>query len=243
MQERLQLKSKNLGLLTSLEKKSGSLSIISHRNLYLLGLALILCGLLWANFLMSLGQLVLLGNWLLEANFKAKYAKLSENKNVIIVLLLFLIHLLGCAWTIDFDYAMKDIVNKLPLLVLPILIASTEKLSKKEWKFLLGIYFSTSLIISLISLGKLLGFVGNEIVDKRELSVLISHIRYGLNLAFAVILIFYFSNLFKKRIRYALYFLAAWFILALFKFELSTGLTILIILSFSIAFLLSLIHI
>ena len=47
---------------------------------------------------------------------------------------LFLLHLIGCLWTSDFDYAIKDLTIKLPLLILPIIIGTSKRFTVQEWK-------------------------------------------------------------------------------------------------------------
>tara|TARA_B110000046_G_scaffold112201_1_gene119360 strand:+ start:54782 stop:56344 length:1563 start_codon:yes stop_codon:yes gene_type:complete len=202
---------------------------LNHRHLYLLGLATILCGLGWSNILMSIGQFIIIGNWIIEFDFNCKLAKLKKSPLIWIVLGLFLIHVAGLLWTSDFKYASKDITTKLPLLAFPIIIGTTKKLRLVEWKLLLGVYVTTLLILTIASLSKYLSFWGAEIHDKRELSIYISHIRYGLNLAFAPILLLWYNPL-PARVLNIL--LAIWFALCLVLFQLFTGLIILVLIIF-----------
>ncbi len=197
---------------------------LNHRNLYLLGWATILCGLGWSNILMSIGQFIIIGNWIIEFEFKRKLKTLQKNHLIWIVLLLFLVHLLGLLWTVDYKYASKDITTKLPLLAFPIIIGTTKKLRLVEWKLLLGIYATTLFVLTIASLGKYLSWWGPEIHDKRELSIYISHIRYGLNLAFASILLLWYKPLPFKAFNILL---PIWFATCLVLFQLITGLIIL----------------
>ena len=135
--------------------------------MYLLGLATILCGLGWSNILMSIGQFIIIGNWIIEFDFKRKLAKLKTTPLIWIVLGLFLIHVVGLLWTSDFKYASKDITTKLPLLAFPIIIGSTKKLRLVEWKLLLGVYAITLFILTIASLGKYFDLCGAEVHDKR----------------------------------------------------------------------------
>ena len=202
---------------------------LNHRHLYLLGLASIFCGLGWSHALISIGQLIIIGNWIIEFDFKQKLAKLKTSPVIWIVLALFLIHLIGLFWTSDFKYATKDVINKILLLALPIIIGTTKRLRLVEWKLLLGIYVTSLFIITMASLGKYLNILGPEIHDKRELAIYISHIRYGLNLAFASILLIWYKPLPYKTLNA---FLAIWFTITLILFQLYTGLIILGIIVF-----------
>lgn len=194
---------------------------LNHRNLFLLGLATILCGLGWSNILMSIGQFIIIGNWLIEFNFKRKLTQLKSKSTIWVVLILFLVHVVGLLWSSDFKYAAKDITTKLPLLAFPIILGTSKKLRFVEWKLLLGIYTTTLFVLTIASLGKYLSFWGAEIHDKRELSIYISHIRYGLNLAFAVVLLLWYNPLPSKPSNSIL---AIWLSTCLVLFELYTGL-------------------
>lgn len=208
-----------MGLIDQLFKGTKLEGWISHRNFYLLGLLTILCGLAWSNVLMSIGQLILLGNFILELQFKKKFKKL--NKVAWLFVGFYLLHLLGLLWTENFDYAIKDLRVKLPLLALPIIIGSSPNLKRKEWVLLIYVYLSTLLILSFVSLYKLIQFGDDFGFDKRSLSIYISHIRYGLNIALAAIVSFWLGG--KNRNKFY-FFLGLWFFAALVSFELYTGL-------------------
>ena len=210
---------------------------INHRNLYLLGLAVILCGLGWSNLLMSVGQFILIGNWIIEFNFKEKLVWLKENKIFWILISLFILHLIGLAWSENLAYGIKDLRIKLPLIALPVVIVCSKKLENHEWKFILGIYFLSLLCLSLASVAKLTGLTTENIIDKRQLSINISHIRYGLNLAFAATLCYFFRKFYFVREKFVVLFLGLWFISCLFLFQLYTGIICLLIIA-----LLKLIH-
>lgn len=204
---------------------------VNHRNLYLLGLITIANSLAWSNALMSVGLGILIGNWILELNFKAKSQLLSQNKLALVLLSFFILHLVGLFWTSDLAFAAKDIRIKLPLLAFPLVIGSTSRLNQKEWKIILVVYLSSLLVLTLVSLSKYLGWFGRVIIDKRELSNYISHIRYGLNICFAIFLLWKFpTNSQQKGLAIRL-FLTAWFTVCLLLFELYTGLVILLLLA------------
>lgn len=213
-----------MGLLELIFKKKSILNWLNHRNLYLLGWATILCGLGWSNVLMSIGQFIIIGNWIIEFDFKRKLNELRQNKTIWVVLLLFLIHLIGLLWTSDFKYANRDITTKLPLLAFPIIVGTTKRLSFSEWKIILWAYALTLFSLSITSLGKYFGIWGEPVTDKRQLSIYISHIRYGLNFAFAVIIMAWYRPLPIGRWNFLF---SIWFSICLVLFQLYTGLIIL----------------
>ena len=201
---------------------------VNHRSLYLLGLATIACGLAWSNLLMSLGQFILIGNWIIEFRFKEKWKTFLTNPLIIALLSLYLLHLLALLWTNDFDYAFKDLRIKLPLLILPFVIGTSNKLNKEEWLGILSIYAATILLLTFASLYKFLGFSSNPIIDKRQLSIYISHIRYGLNITFCIFLLWRFKSLFQKKYAPILIIISCWLIACLFLYQMYTGVVILL---------------
>lgn len=194
---------------------------INHRNLYLLGLATILAGVSWSNLLMSLGQFILLGNFILELDFKKKLSKLFTRPYFWILISIYFAFLIGLFWTADFEYAFKDLRIKLPLLLLPLVIGSSPQLEPKEWKFLFQIYIGSLLLLTLASFYKLISFHEHLFYEKRNLSIYISHIRYGLNLAYGAAVLFIGRPLFINRKNSLL--LSVYLIICLFSFELYTG--------------------
>jgi len=199
----------------------------NHQLLYIFGVVVLMAGLPWSNFLMSLGQLILLGNWILEFNFKEKIQKLATNKLVQIVLILYLVHLIGLFWTTDFQYALKDLRIKLPLLFLPIVFSTAIQFSKKLFNQLIDLFMLFVLLITFVSLYKYLQVENIELYDKRELSVYISHIRFSLLICLALFFSLYkfYRNKKYKKVGYLI--LNFWFMSFLFILESFSGIVIL----------------
>jgi hypothetical protein len=171
---------------------------------------------------MSIGQFVLLGNWLIELDFRRKIQLIKEQKILWVLFSLYLLHIVALLWTNNLDYGFKDLRIKVPLLLLPLIIGTSERLKRNEWRSLLSVYIGTLFILSLVSFSKLIGLNG-AVLDKRELSIYISHIRYGLNIALGVVFLLFYSSYWKSRFPYR-FILATWLTLCLFLFQLYTGL-------------------
>ncbi len=143
--------------------------------------------------MMSIGQIVILVSWILEGNFRAKFSRLKSSKPALLILGFFLLHILWLGLSSDYSYGLHDIKIKLPLLVLPLTICSTLNLTKKELHLILSLFVSAVSIAALICLFKLGGFIGDPVNDRREMSFIISHIRFGLMVCFCLV---YFTLLF-----------------------------------------------
>src|ERR1700751_2082903 len=91
-----------------------------HFYIYIFALLLLAIGLPLSKYLMSLSQLILLGNWILEGNLKSKFILFWKNKPAFVLSSLLFLHFLGLIYTSDFGYALNDIRIKLPLFALPL---------------------------------------------------------------------------------------------------------------------------
>ncbi len=103
----------------------------------------------------------------------------------------FAIHIIGLLYTENFEYALKDLKIKLPILLLPIVFASSISLSKKQFERILEILILMAFVSSLYAFYVYLRYYGNEIKELREISTIISHIRLSLMNAIASFAAFY----------------------------------------------------
>ena len=101
-----------------------------HTYVYIFALILLVIGMPLSKFLMSLSQIILVCNWILEGGLKAKMIAFKNNKAALILSSLVLVHFIGLLYTSDFDYAFKDIRIKAPLLILPLIFSTSKVLSE-----------------------------------------------------------------------------------------------------------------
>jgi hypothetical protein len=182
------------------------------------------------KFIMSLSQLVLLGNWALEADFKSKWKKIKNCKALWVLLSFYFLHLIALLWTKDLNYALNDIRIKLPLLWLPVLFVSSPALSIKEFNFLIRVFVASVVFACIISFIIWLGITPKKVTDIRDISVFNSHIRFALMIVLSCIFVItgdaFKSLTFSKTIRIALFIGLSSFLILM---ESLTGIFILII--------------
>ncbi len=202
---------------------------------YLVCLAIMAASLTLSPFLMGASQFLLMAVWLFTGDpIKTKFQHFIHNKIAVVLVVLFLLHLIGLAYTSDFDYAFKDLRVKLPLLILPMVLSSVKPLSRKHFDLLMLIYVCSVFIATCISF---VTYVRHDYGDIREISLFISHIRFCLNIVLCIGIIGYY--IYEKRItrgkvvpafslktalnHYLMYFLIMWFIYQLYIFESLSG--------------------
>lgn len=163
-----------------------------HHVLYVFFSISLVVGLLFSHPVVSISVIALSVNWLWEMDYVAKVKRFLKSKTAILFFGLFLVHLLGLCWTEDLVEGVKDVRIKLPLLALPIIYSSIVPFSKKEFDLVILFFYLAVLINSFISFAAYLGAFG-QIQDIREISLFISHIRFSLMIALAILIALFYN--------------------------------------------------
>ncbi len=162
------------------------------RNYYFL-LIFLAASLPLSVFTTSFAEILLLLNWIAEGKFAEKWKFLKQRKAPLIVCLIFALHILGLIYTNDFRYAMHDLKIKLPLLLLPLIIGSSQPLHETQIRRLLLLFSAAVLASSLISASIYFGIVPYEYYDFRDISIFISHIRLSLMVNLAIFALLWYG--------------------------------------------------
>lgn len=209
-----------------------------HSNIFLFSILLVAVGLPLSRFLMSIGQIILVINWILEGNFQSKLRKFIENKSAVILCCVFLMHLIGLLYSDNIAYGLHDIQIKLPLLIFPFFIVTSNTLTTKQIDSVTAVFVSSVFISSLISLGVLFGFANIPVHDIRNISIFGSNIRLSMMVCFSIFIVLYIIykrlSKFSKSSIVGLCILSLWLIIFLFILCSLTGIACFFILFFSI---------
>ena len=186
-------------------------------------LALMAASLTLSPFVMGASQFLLVAAWLFTGDpLKVKLQRFLHNKIALLLVSLYLLHVIGLAWTSDFTYALKDLRVKLPLLVLPLVLSSVKPLEKKLTDLLLLVYVLSVFVATCISYWI---YLQHNYQDIREISQYISHIRFCLNIVLVIGIIGYY--LFTRKMPWWEKLLAValilWFVYQLYIFESISG--------------------
>jgi len=106
-----------------------------------------------------------------------------HNRPAVIIASVFFLYILGLVYTANFDFAVKSLRIKLPLLLFPLIFGSMPKLSDTEFKQVLLWYLAA--VFAGVAIGFYLFFSG-DFLDVRELSPFINPIRFSLNITFSI---------------------------------------------------------
>jgi len=180
-------------------------------------------------FLMSVGQVVLLGAFVFEGNALLKLKRFGQNKAAVIAASLILLHFLGLLYSSDFAFGWHDIRVKAPLLLLPLFIAGSEPLSEKFFHWLMALFVGAVTVGTLISMGVYEGFIPTRhgVRDIRDISIFISHIRFSMMIAFSVFLtVYFFYQAFPAWVKTVWMLLGLWLMVFLFILNSLTGIVL-----------------
>lgn len=201
-----------------------------HSRIYVVGLSLAVMGMPVSKVLMSVAMFVLIINWVVEGDLKNKLQLFSKNKIAIVITSLYLLHLVGLLWTTDFAYGFKDLKNKLPILLLPLVLSSTPAPSEKNFKLVLHIFLFSLFSETIVSLYNLYGFSGKMITNMRDMTSHVSHIRFSLMLVLGIFTVSYLITKWKthynERQKVMMGSVAAWFLFFLVILQSANGLVI-----------------
>lgn len=176
---------------------------IDTENRYVFIISLLLCGLLFSKAILSICVLALALNWLIDKSLADKIKVLFKNKAALAFLLIFGIHVVGLIYTVDFEYAAKDLRTKLPLLVFPVVFGSIKPLKSKNFNFLINLFLFLVVISTLVSTYL---FILDPIDSHRNNSPFMSHIRLGLLTSIASIFFIKRGINFLKKFKFITFF-------------------------------------
>jgi MFS family permease len=205
-----------------------------HKYLYFFGLIIFAGFLNLSEYILSISMFILIINWLLEADFQRKFRVIKANKGIMLFPALFLLAVLSLLYTNNLDKGFRVLRIWLPLLFIPAVIGTSEKLSYKELKVVLIFFLAGLFISTCVSYAILFGLTNKTITDTRNISYFFSHIRFSLMIVLGIFIAGYFvfkdkSRFFKgEKLLYS--FLILWFIPYLFILKALTGVVVFFVL-------------
>lgn len=170
------------------------------------------------------------------SNLGEKFRLFFNNKAGVIFSLIYLLHIVGAIYSADFDYTIKELRIKVPLLLFPVIFTSMDKINYRKFRVLMLFYVLSVFSGTIVSLAV---FLQKNFIDIREISPFISSIRFGLNVCFAYFVLLYFifvDKKFGKYLKIAFGITVVWFLGFIILLESVTGFAI--ILAISIFYLL-----
>lgn len=206
--------------------------LFRQQYLYMAGLLLLVTGLPLSYFLTSVSQFFLAASFFLEGKVIDKWKRFFANRFAVLFSGIFILHVLGLLWTADLGEGWHDIRIKLPLLVLPIILAGTPPLDKKKFDLVILTFVASVFVASIVIFAVLTGVIHRPFRDIHEVFIFkISHVRFSLFICVSIFAIWIMAwrkaeNSFLKLMAFIL---TIWFVFFMVKVESLTGLIVLIV--------------
>jgi len=200
-----------------------------HRIIYILLLCLLAIFMTTSVFLTNLVWVLMLANWVIEWNWRDKFADFRHNYLLQAFLALLAVHIIWLFGTENISYALYDLQKKLPLFIIPLVILTTAPPNHKEAMNIGICYIGTLLVVTIIGLVRYLTISD---LPYREIVPYISHIRFGLNLCLSLVLLTWTALKFRRPWLYIINaFLSLWFLSFLLLIHSYTSFIILLVTS------------
>lgn len=148
-----------------------------HHIIYLLGTIALVVSLPLSHFAMGLVAFILLLNWIAEWNWKDKWQNLHAHKEFLVFSGLFVACLLGLIKTENWAFASHNVLSKLPLLMAPIVVATSRPFTHKEMRYILHAFITSTIFCCVCST---IYWATHTVGNIREISIFIDHIRFSL---------------------------------------------------------------
>ncbi len=199
-----------------------------HHWIYLALLIIFAIFLPTSKYMASLTQFLIAIHWVVRGDFNEKWNRIKKNYALWIFLSLYAIHLLGILYSKDLNYGWHDLKIKLPLLLFPIIFASSESLNAKEVRAVLLFFVAAVFAASLVALAGIFEIIDMGLHDFREASLFISHIRFALlvDLSLFILSFYFLRHKSKKAFKYAYAIGLLYFLVFLVASKAMTGIVV-----------------
>jgi len=180
---------------------------------------------------MSIAGIVLICAWFFDTlyhrDLAVKLRHLSQDKVALSMIAIYAIHLLAMSYTSDWDYGLKDLRVKLPLLFLPLAVSTMRLVTVPQRRVILGLHVAAVLTSTLISYGLWAPVSQAVLDDPRDMVRFVSHIRLSLMIVMSIGLLPFLLQSFDLLRSIVAVAIIAWFLFFMLEIQAMTGIVIL----------------
>ncbi len=150
------------------------------------------CCLPLSKYLLSISQFLLAVNWLAEGKFKQRFRIFSMKPEILLFASVFLVYSAGYVFSENRSTGLSMVKYALPLLLVPVVMGTAEPLSRATVKHLLLLFTGAVTAASVVCIVhyKIHGIPAGG--NFRDISVFMPHIRFALEVDFAIFILLYF---------------------------------------------------
>jgi hypothetical protein len=150
----------------------------------------------WSEFLLSVAQFALLGNWIAEGvvrkDLAGRFRRAFTHPACLVFVSFFALHVFGLLWTTDLQWGLDLCRILLPVLAFAPVLCSSTRLTAAESRVVLVLGAWATVASTITCLALKYDVIGNG--GYRELSIFISHIRLSLLLCFSIAVFVHYAR-------------------------------------------------
>src|SRR5574344_454021 len=181
-----------------------------------------------ANKWINITFLLIFFNWLIEGDFSNKYKRLMQRPALLFMAAIYLLFLASFFYTSIATFrGINFLIFEFPLLVMPLIIASSKPISTRYLRSIMWVYILSNLWCTFLGMNN---FFRGRFYNMRDISPFIHHVRFGLNILLCIFTLFFFvidKNRYTTFGKMVLSLLIVWFIFYLFFARTLTAMLIL----------------
>ncbi|MBR1765931.1 MAG: O-antigen ligase family protein [Bacteroidales bacterium] len=166
-----------------------------HRRAFLVLLTLLGGCMVTSIGMANVMWVLLLANWLLEGRWHEKWALARSSRLLAAVAALFLLHVVGLAWTSNLPQGFHVVERLLPLMAVSLVVLTTRPPQGRPRSVILALYMGTVAVVSAIGFVRWLTIPD---LPYRDIVPFISHIRFALNCCMVVFLAVFAPRFFVR---------------------------------------------
>lgn len=167
-----------------------------HQQILFICLILFAVALPTSRGLVSIVQILLFLNWLLEGGFRQKAERFFRDKPAVFLVSVFLIYAVGMLWSQDPLHGIQSsLKNKIPYLSLVMIVSSSPRLPWRNLRVLPVVFVLAVIFTSILGFSMYLSDTGR---DPRELSPFMPHVHFSMMIIMAIALIAWFTITFNQ---------------------------------------------
>jgi len=155
-----------------------------------------------SKFATSVCMFSIFGSWLFTSWKGRASLFVAHGWSILIGTGLFLVFVFGLWNTENTTYAFKDLTIKLPLLVIPMVLFTGPKFSKNHVLGVFGFLSTGAFLSALIGYLYYLNISEDTVMNFRNMSPFISHIRLSLMLCFSLVFFYYLMLTVKSKLKW-----------------------------------------
>ncbi|TVR37121.1 MAG: hypothetical protein EA392_13550 [Cryomorphaceae bacterium] len=162
-----------------------------HRSVFFASIVMMVTGIAVSKFILSMAGLLMAVNWLLEFRYIERLRALWPNRMALLLLALFFVHALWLIPSSDVGYGLHDIRIKLPLLLLPVVLATEPIMSVQRLRRILWVFVAAVLLGSVMAWAHYFTVFNPDTDDFRRVVFFNSSVRFSILAVMAMLFVLY----------------------------------------------------